>query len=170
MKKILLIAVALCLVAGTSSYAQKDKVATPNKAGTQNVVKPVPVSVTTPDKAAPQEPGMVRPKMTKQDSLKRQHRIDSLRKVMADRRAKGEMPVLTKQDSIKRAQKIDSLKKAARERNKMNQNAYQSNRPKMSKADSLKFVHKMDSLKKAAAAQKGKQPVPPAPAKKVEKK
>lgn len=59
-----------------------------------------------------------RPKMSKADSLKRQHKMDSIRKVMADRRAKDGPPKVSREDSLKRVHRMDSLRKVAKERSR----------------------------------------------------
>ncbi|MHC1707691.1 MAG: hypothetical protein AB9842_09235 [Bacteroidales bacterium] len=161
MKRTLLFTAVIIFLAGMSGYAQKNNAASPKKSTTESQVKPAQDASATTDKAAPQQPQKVqRPKLSKEDSLKRVHRIDSIKKVMAEKRLKEGRPVLSKQDSLKRAHKIDSLRKAAKERKQTGDVGPQPYKPRPSKQDSLKNAHKMDSIRKAAETKMGKQPVP----------
>jgi|GEM_PF-2288050 hypothetical protein len=160
MKKILILSGILIFIAGTSAFTQNDKsVVSPKKATTEKVINTGNVSPdkASTDKAAPQTtPSTVRPKLSKEDSLKRVHKIDSMRKVIADRRLKEGPPKLSKEDSLKRAHRIDSLKRVARERKGQMQNGPQPYKPRLSKEDSLKKARTMDSLRKASESRQGR--------------
>ncbi|HRY32029.1 MAG TPA: hypothetical protein P5531_03575 [Bacteroidales bacterium] len=138
------------LIAAACQLSAQEKKAAPVKKETKEAVKPAKEQ-SSQQTANPQKP-RPRPPMTREDSLKRQHKIDSLRKVFEEKRSKEGTPKMSKEDSLKRAARIDSLRKVARERNKTNPNA-----PKMSKQDSLKRAHKLDSLRKANADRKAKE-------------
>ncbi len=149
MKTLKVLIISLLVAATCQLNAQEKKVA-PEKKTTQEAVKPAK-DQTSQQTANPQKP-RPRPPMSKADSLKRQHKIDSLRKVFEEKRTKEGPPKMSREDSLKRAARIDSLRKVARERNKTNPNA-----PKMSKQDSLKRAQKLDSLRKANADKKAKE-------------
>ncbi|MCX6272341.1 MAG: hypothetical protein NTU44_14235 [Bacteroidetes bacterium] len=118
MKKIIVFATTLFFLAGLQAFSQGDKPANSTKAPAGTAVKQEPKVVTTHQPTTPPPPGVQkpRPKLSKEDSLKRQHKIDSIRKVMAERRAKEGTPKISKEDSLKRAHKIDSLRKAAKQK------------------------------------------------------
>ncbi len=153
MKRIVIFSTALMFLASLQLYSQDQKPASNQKPTPTTVkqdnLKSAPV-------AAPQKP-----KLSKQDSIKRQHRLDSLRKVMADKRAKEGRPKLSKEDSLKRAHKIDSIRAALKAKGQSeNHNKVNAPKPKLSKEDSLKRVKKLDSLRKANADKLKNKPAP----------
>ena len=178
MKRTFLLFVLIVLIGSLSGYTQKNNAASPKKPAGETVAKPGnKASAATNNKIGSDQqttltpqPVMQKPKLSKEDSLKRIHRIDSIRKILAEKRKQDGSLKLSKEDSLKRVHKIDSLRKAARDRRQAANDGPMPYKPRMSKEDSLKRVHKMDSLRKAAQDRKVNLPPTPTPPKKEEKK